>query len=416
MKFSLNILRSALLKQPSIWVLAIALMVAMAVSTHRIQNITPAPCDGLADCVKYGKMAQAFRTNNYEPIEAPFNLRIVAPFLSSKLGDTPQNGFITLNLISIFVITLFSFGIIKKLNLGTFEYLVLIGWFLLHPLGFKLYNVYPMMVDLLSYALFSILIFLFLSKRYFLLGPTLLISLFTKESFTFVVLTVFLADLLASIEDRKNIFKKMQIPAVTCGLTLVAYALLKKYTDSSLFPPSGPTASAAGTIIYFAKEAARDPNRVLVWLGSILASTGLFALLVANKQFIKTIIKNARTGSFLVLGSLGFLLFGLLAGSDMSRIIFNGNLLIITTSLFFARQNSQGAWRLIIVSVISFSIALSYDMFFPATFEYAYYTLKTINTTIYFILISGFVGICGITFAKSQFKVADTTVSTSKLN
>lgn len=374
-------------EKPSLVMLVIAASFASLLSLYWYLSILPVAC---RDCSQYSKMASLFSMGQSGAIEYPFNLRIGAPWLASLISRNSIIGFVWLNFISILFFILFWFQLSKRLQLRNVEFLVLVLWFFLHPLGFKFYAELPVLVDPLYYAFLGLITLLFISERRLKLWLVMVLALLVKESFVFISLVIMSAEIVYALLTRDKRAKVALLSAVAGVLVLVLYKFEKNLIQRHLFSQSQSwEITSFGLVKWWAIEAYKDPRRVVVWIGSFFCATGVFSALAFDKNIL-TCLKDplhVRQRWYFFLGSAGFVILGLLGGGDMSRIIFNGNLLFMTAVLWSFRSQNLPLSRLISSSVISIALALSYTRFFPVPFEHSYFVdAKQIGPIAFFIL------------------------------
>lgn len=388
----LNFILRYLKESPNISSLVGALVFSSLLLTYWFLNvnITPTLCAGAADCLRYLDMARSFTNGEYSSIDYPFNLRIMSPWLASIISNDVSKGFIWLNGTSALFFIIFCFKIINLLNLRNLDFWILTLWFFLHPLGFGLYfSSTPQSADPLYYAFIGLVTLLFISQKRFLLWTSVSIALLAKESFIFIVFIIVLAEFTYVISTRD----KRALPALTsiCGavFVLLIYKIEKNLIQNFLFSQTQEyEITFLRTILFWLNEIWIDPKRLIVWIGSIFCSTGLFTIFVFLKKYTPKSPLKTRLDVYFILGSFGFIVLGLLAGSDMSRIIFNGNLLIILAILISCRNQYHSINELLITLSLSILTVLNYTRFFPKNFEYGYYLGSySIAPTINFILI-----------------------------
>jgi len=130
-------------EKPGTTSLGMALFFALLLVIYRSLTIKLSICSGAGDCVKYSEMARSFASGEYGPIDFPFNLRIMAPWLASIFAQDVAKGFIWLNGASALLFVIFCFGISRLLAIRNVEFWILVLWFFLHPLGFSFYSSVP---------------------------------------------------------------------------------------------------------------------------------------------------------------------------------------------------------------------------------------------------------------------------------
>ncbi len=368
-------------------------------------NITPSKCEGLGDCVKYSQMAENFGNNNQVKIETPFNLRILAPYLSSLISKDTQIAFKILNSVSILVFCFFSFFTLKKLEINNYYSAIFFSWFFLHPLGFQYYFVVPVMVDMLYYAALSIIIYLAVTKEKFLIWLAFLTFAFIKETIIFIALIYYLCLIVNELKE-KNV-KKISFNFFSLVFFFLIYNLIKENIVLNKFPNLQEwEVTPLTTVKWFFNELLKDYNRLIIWFCSFFCAVGFYFLSIFNfsiKNLFINLYENITLQGFLFLISCAMILFGILAGSDMTRIIFNGSQFILLFSFLVIKKNSKLNISDYLIPLFSFLLLFSYSKFFPSNLEYKYYYEKEI--TPYFSL--GFIFLItsiGLIFLLKKYK------------
>lgn len=349
-------------------------------------NFAPSTCDGLGDCVKYTSIYYSLINSTYPTtIEYPFNLRVLVPFIASKFSSDINYSFFMVNLFSALTFVIFTYKSMQLLALKNIHFLILILWFLMHPLGFHLYFVIPISVDPFVYAIMSVSLYLYLRKSYTYLFITLFVGLLAKESFLFILIILTLTTLYSFLSNPSE--KKLLI-LLGGIIEVLAYIYVRNHYITTIFPQSQPyPISMTGTIGYWLHQALNDPNRFIVWIAAILCSSGLFLFNLNYRSITLKRISSDEHLLFLVLLSLGYISFGLLAGSDMSRIILNGGLFILL-SIFLLSKN---IFNLTLTFLFSFIILRYYTNWFPSPIEYEYYGSQQLNKILLYLAINLFI-------------------------
>ena len=397
----------------------------MAFVIYDAMDVKPAVCGGLGDCVKYTAMTNAFASGDYLKIDYPFNLRILAPLIASSLPYDVENSFLIINTVSAIFFIFFLFKISQALSLGNLSYIFIAAWFFVHPSGFSFYHSVPISVDPLAYALMSMVIFYYVQIKPIYLAIALFFGLLAKESFSFIAIIILISIFISFLIEAKRVggekgIRLNQRPAIikcAFGLLLspifamILYGFIKKIYILNIFPQSQDwKISSLVTISWWVAETMKDPLRLIVWIGSFFVATGVFSSLLFTKSIFKFSssqnIGNIHILPFLTLGAIGFISFGILAGSDMTRIIFNGNLFILLFIFFNYNRGENSRIYLAWVALISFSIALGYVRIFPSAFEYGYYASRSIENTAWFVVVVIMVTFWLSKFSKRFFKGA----------
>lgn len=358
------------------------------------KTIMPIPCEGPADCVRYTAMFECFKNNSFNvKIEYPFNIRPLAPYLASLLSSNPIDGFHLLNGISIILFICSFFTISKTLKFSYMEFIIFVFWFIFHPLGVRLYYYIPSLVDPLCYAIYGWLTFFYINKQKVIFLIVLFISFFAKESFIFIaIITIVAESILMIYQYCKNKIIHYDSLLYIFGVLIIIfiYKVIQKTVLMKIFPPAqNYELNSIHTILFFLIRVYKDPKLLVVWIGSFFMATGCFNVLIFGKlNKLKEICKN-RELMFLFFGTIGFIVLGLIAGSDMSRIIFHGIIFIICFLFYLNHYLNKSylllIWIVSITSVLNANIILS-----SYHIEYDYYIFKRLDRIIYFIAINVF--------------------------
>lgn len=334
---------------------------------------TPEPCGGLGDCVRYLQMVESFRSGRFTAIDAPFNDRIMGPWLVSLLPTPAVDGFLIINVCAALAFVVAWHRLALILNLRNVEFAALLTWFMLHPLGFGLYHLTPASVDPLAHALLGLTTLAYLS-RHPTLPWVLMLGLMTKESFTFIGLIMVLAEVIRmGLAESGRMAQSLRIIGSIIAVLLI-HKLLVLFIDQHLFPPTdGFKPSALDTVRYFWKAAKQEPPRFVVWVTAFLCVVGAFPMLMVRPWRTAKSGLSISASVYLGVGGAGFVALGLVGGSDMSRIIFTGNFLIMCAMLYSMGQKLPSVWSTLAATLLSLGIALNYTRVLPTTLEYDYY-------------------------------------------
>lgn len=231
-----------------------------------------------------------------------------------------------------------------------------------------------MSVDPMSHAMLAVVTWLYFTRHYLLL-PALFLALVTKESFTFVGIIMIAAEILHAFSmGSKKARQSCHLIAGIIG-ALLAHKIAIHIIELHWFPPTNNYgASALGTILYFWREAKQEPARFVVWLTAITCVVGTFPILWLKPWKVPANATDRRNAAYLLLGCAGFMALGLVGGSDMSRIIFTGNLLVIGAMLLPMNGRLPPTWHTGTALGLSLLLALTYTKVLPSTLEYDYYT------------------------------------------
>jgi hypothetical protein len=378
--------------------LIISIIVVSLLFFNAFIHFSPSECSGLGDCVKYTLMFNSYSEMIFPTqIESPFNLRGFVPFLAANLANILDLNidmtFFLINILSGFIVIIFTYLSMKNLDLKNLHFFIFILWFFLHPVGFSLYYSIPISIDPFAYAIMSIFLFNYIKQNNKILLIVIFIGLISKESFLFLVVVLLTVEsfMLVKLFSKQKVFFILLLI-----IELLIYVYLKNYFTFNIFPQTQPyEVTTIGTIQYWLNEAVNDPNRFIVWLAAFLCSTGVLIFAIFNNKIDFNNMLSNNIFIFLILSSVGYILFGLIAGSDMSRIIFNGIFFI-----FFAIFLLSEKFTLLLTFLISFYITTLYADWFPSTIEYEYYGTHSIDKYILYIILYCFGGLIAFIASK----------------
>lgn len=382
---------------PFIVILGVAALLYFWVITN------PPEClSGNGDCVVYTGMTKSFQTQSFgDLVDAPFNKRILAPYIGSLMPWSITANFQILNALCFVIFLILWNGIARHLKFDSADIIFGAAWFIFHPLGMGLYAVIPVHVDPLWYLFSTAAFYAWLKKQYCVLAAIFILGGLAKESFGIILLTMALADLgsvVIKFLGRKNQTQRwskdlwpMLASYIVAG---GAAAVAKNMIDKFLFPQAQPyPITGLSTIQWFLNQALMDPWLILVWLSAALVSTGFVSIFmwraIASKPLWPKWAEALKTREllFLVLSGLGYVALGFLAGSDMSRIIFNGSLFTLTLFTLLAHLFGYDLRLKIGVYAASLALLWIYPKFFSTSIEYSYYDAKDVAPFLWFLLI-----------------------------
>lgn len=398
-------------KPPGPASLLIALIATAAYWVWGCLTIQPLPIEGELDSVQYLKMAKGFVNHQFGPIPHPFNLRPLASWIASFFSEDLLKTFLVLDGV-YFVLTILGFFLfIRRLQAKAIYFYVFAAWLCLHPVGLSLYHLYPVHADPLSYAFLAWISYFFVARQRALLAVALGISLLVKESFVFVSLVVILselAEILGAKTSQVHRRKGLLLTLLVGILLIFGYGALKEFMAQHWFYQEQLDKMSSLSILrVFGGMALERPIRIIIWLVAFICAWGYFFLLLFfNKQLFKVAKKDLRVDSYCVLGSVGFFLFGLLAGTDMTRILLSGSFFFI---IFFIRQADEAKVSpelFLTISVASFILMFFYPAILSVHSEYYYYATAGVKRKVVpllFLIANTIVLRFGFLLFKKQF-------------
>lgn len=332
------------------------------------------------DGAKYLQMTQSFITGHFVQVEFPFSQRILAPYLASLLSFKDINiSFKIINWLAFNVTTIILVMTWQRFAVPLIAMLFGISWLLFNPMGMQLYYNYVISTDTLGYLFCAVLIAIIFSRRYYYLLLIAPLGTLERESFIAAVAMLFITEMLFLFKHKKI----MPVFVIFIALSLSIYA--NYLTHHHWF--AGAAGSSIQTLQHFVLLRITDPLSILKWLCAILLAIGGVPALIHKCDL--EIFQDHRLFA-LSLISVTYLLFGLLAGTDMTRIIFDGMPYIMTAVFLFAAKNQAFTLSRMMVLYIQSGLALlvGYGLW-PAFIDYAKSPLEVWQ--VFLTLVFGYV-------------------------
>lgn len=297
----------------------------------------------LCDAKEYKKLYDYFETGEISQIGYPFYTRPVVPFLASLVpGDNVTIAFHVINLIFILLSVLVINKLWDLLTIQPWLKWIGFGWLLTHWTGIIRYNLFDhLTVDVPLYFVQSLALLLFFKKEFkwfYLLTP---LAILQKESFIGVVVVLLGVHI---FEQRSLWFKEGRhlLYALSFGI-FIQIAILK------ILPNQDHEWHPLLTLLLVAKMTLDDPTRIIRWFAAFGSAFGVIPFLIAFKA--KSIKRQDTKVLTLLALSVMYCAFGLLAGEDMTRILFLGFPFIMTLSLLFFQNESK--WVMVSALLLS---------------------------------------------------------------
>jgi hypothetical protein len=277
-------------------------------------------------------------------VSFPFHSRILVPFLASILPvNDPIESFHLINVVFGFFSVITIFILWKNLEIKIFPIYIGIIFLIFHWPGLIRYNILdPVTVDLPLYFFQVLFLIIILKKKWkwlIILSP---IATLQKESFIPLLIILFLFSTIQYL-----LTKKKDYPLIIIGLSL-AFSILAKMIANHFFPPLEEARSSAITLLFHLREMVEDPFRIVKWAGAFSVAYAAFAIALFYWAYIKIDfhkIKNLKNKInqngfelLLILFSITYLAFGILAGGDMTRILFLGFPFLMTSFFLLTRS------------------------------------------------------------------------------
>jgi hypothetical protein len=297
----------------------------------------------LCDAKEYKKFYDYFETGESQQIKYPFYTRPVAPFLASIIpGNNVTNAFHVINLIFILLSVLTINKLWDIMDIKSWLKWIGFGWLLTHWTGLIRYNLFDnVTIDVPLYFVQPLALILYFQRKFkwfYLLTP---LALLQKESFlaiglVFLVIHIWLEKGNWFVEGRHLLY------SLLIGILIQQVVL-------SLLPEQLDQRNSLMAILYHGKLAIDDPTRFIRWFAAFGSSFGVIPFIVAFKaRSIK--FQDQRLLTLFVLSTM-YCSFGLLAGEDMTRILFLGFPFIMTISLLSFQNESK--WMVLLAVLLS---------------------------------------------------------------
>lgn len=289
--------------------------------------------------------------SNYE-VAFPFNGRVLMPWLAAQIqSDYSITDFQWLNLVFTLASVIVLFLLWRSLGFDLKWFIAGFFWLFFHWTGLIRLNAFdPISVDVPLYLFQGLFLIIILKRKFawlLLLAP---LAIAQKESFLalMILLTAY-----GYWHNRKTAEGYYPMPLLLAALVL---SFATKFLISHYFPPIEEGKGALITLAYHAKKVLMDPFEIIRWLVAMFVAFGPMLFLAFGKYAQSYRYDNTR--NLLLLFSLTYLAFGILAGGDMTRIIFLG-FPFITTWIIFELQEIKTT-QLLLIGLLSLPLMLLY--------------------------------------------------------
>jgi hypothetical protein len=296
--------------------------------------LTYATCK-LCDGGQYAAMYSYFKGNaSVYSAAFPYYSRAMVPFLASLIPtEDIYLNFQIVNMLFSIAGVIAIYCLWKALDIPV--YLILIGlfWLLFHWTGLIRLNAFdPLTVDVPTYLFQTLLLFIILSKRYnwlYLLGP---LAVLQRESILILLLVLLIFAIISNY-----VFKTGEkLPVVMLVLAIIL-TVLTKYIYTRIYPAIDITEkSSVRLVLFYIKEVVFDPFKIIRWIVGVFMAYGVFLVLASIK-----VKKDVFSSSFMLILSFMsaiYLLLGIIAGGDSTRIVFLGFPFIMTWILIVLKE------------------------------------------------------------------------------
>ncbi|RJE71571.1 hypothetical protein [Reichenbachiella sp. MSK19-1] len=355
--------------QPAVWIILVTVVLAYTFFYVVNVSLDYTSCK-LCDAHQYEKLYSYFETGRVSVINHPFYNRPLVPLLASLVpGDQMGLAFDLVNFLffvgSIYMLVqLWTYLKIRPL----YQYLGF-GWLILHWTGIIRYNLYDnITVDVPLYFFQSMALLFFFQgkfKHFYWLIP---LALLQKESFLAVMVLLTVVHFIFAERDDRWPEGKHLLLSLVLGIAIQKSLL-------ALMPDQSDQRSSLMALLYHGRLVVDDPSRIIRWFAAFGSAFGLLPFVVLFR-FRFSRLKNQQYGTLILL-SLCYCAFGMLAGEDMTRILFLGFPFIMTLTLIELSRVSR--WILgtgLLLSLVSLRldhIAIDYRWAVDyANLEYIY--------------------------------------------
>ena len=336
----------ASLSTPSFWRLPLLLCMGclLWLLGYYLQPGVDYAANPLFDGNQYLNIYHWAQGNSPNPeISFPFHSRVLVPLLAALVPVAePALAFGLINLLFTLLALWLMERLWQKLEVpGLYRWLAH-AWFLLHWSGaIKLHAFDPITVDLPIYFFQGLLVYIIWQRKW--LHLLWLAPLATLQKESFIALLILLMGLLVFYHWRGMLRDR--------GWLWVALALLlaigSKWLANALLPPAEAGPSSIRTILFHAKMTLQNPFDIVRWFTAIITAGGGF-LALAGKSWRRLRERSLLIDALLLL-TLCYWAFGILAGRDMLRIIFLGFPFQFTLYLLLIKDQPP---RLIIMAAL----------------------------------------------------------------
>lgn len=358
--------------------LFLLLFVANFICYYLFKTTSVPLCTPIGDCFKYTAMYYAFQQHIFPAIDFPFNMRILTPWLASLLpGHDANAAFLIVTVISINFFALVFFELGKALKISVSLVFVAVIWFLLHTSGLSLYFSAVVNTDPLDYFFAALILLVVVRERYFLLPFIAVFATFSKESAVAIFFMIVIARVFAiwkNIDSNKK-------PFLYSLMALIVAIVCKQISGKIFFHPIGQAAEWS-VMHYWLVDRLSHPIQLLNWVTALMVSLGVFPLLSLYRK--REIFRQDHLLLFALL-TVTYFLFGIVAGSDTSRIIFTGSVYIFTFLFYMVDPQKISGKDLAIVVVFSLPVLLLNRTGIPIFPEYANSLTLDVSWLLYFL-------------------------------
>ena len=298
---------------------------------------------------------------NYQ-VAFPFHQRILVPALASFVnsGDILYD-FQLVNLIFTLLSVSITFLLWRQLGFDLKWFIAGFAWLLFHWTGLIRLNAFdPITVDVPLYFFQALFLWLIIKRKFIHLLWLAPLATIQKESFIALMIVLLIY---AWWHNRKTEEGFYDLPLIAASLVL---GVVAKSLVNGNFLPIEEGKGALITLGYHAKEALLNPFEIVRWLAAMAVAFGP-ALFLTFGRYARS-FRYDNTRNLLVLFSAVYLGFGILAGGDMTRIIFLGFPFIATWIVYELKEVSTK--QLLALGLLSLPLMMLYGSIPNPAFEW----------------------------------------------
>jgi hypothetical protein len=287
-------------------------------------------CDG----VEYHKVYSYFsgEVEDYKVLFS-FNSRVFVPWcLSFWAEEDLQKGFWYFNLFFTLLAVNALIYLWIALEIPLYLQIIGIAWMLLHWIGIIRYNQYDWItIDVPLYFFQTLLLIFILKKWYVWLVPLAILATLQKESFI-PLLGLF------CVWQLYQYYRNQSLISLWAGFALVMAIGTKTWVEYSFPALNGEGKSSIITILFFVRETLQNPLDIVRLGIAFFTGYGILACLALSNLKGKHFYYSPFM-ILLLLYTILFIAFGVLAGRDMTRIVFLGYPFVMTLILALLKHN-----------------------------------------------------------------------------
>ncbi len=337
--------------------------------------------------------------NNYE-VAFPFNGRILVPWLAAQInsGDIIAD-FQWINLAFKLASILVFFLLWRQLSFELKWFIAAFLWLFFHWTGMIRLNAFdPITVDLPLYLFQGLFLLIILKRKFIWLLFLAPLAIAQKESFLALMI---LLPIYGFWHNKRTDEGYYPLPLLLAALVI---SFATKICVNHYFPPIEEGKGAVITLLYHAKETILNPFDLVRWIVAMFVAFGP-ALFMAFKKYRQS-YRYDNTRNLLLLFSFTYLAFGILAGGDMTRIIFLGFPFIATWIIYELQEIKTK--QLLLIGLLSLPLMMLHQAIPDPAFEWElwkswYPEFASIKT----VLMFGIYGVLAVRITMFKWNKSD---------